>query len=108
MNRASETVADITYRANAIDGREIVVRLQRTPEAATLADAWARLVAIEPNVDPMSIEIEVREAAPTRRHVGENLRKDHEARGIGARWYGAADCANTQIDAQPSSASPAC
>jgi hypothetical protein len=84
MNRASETVADITYRANAIDGREIVVRLQRAPEAATLADAWARLVAIEPNVDPMSIEIEVRETLPTRRHAGENLRKDHEARGIGA------------------------
>jgi hypothetical protein len=39
MNRSSAAVADITYRANVIDGREIVLRLQRAPEAATLADA---------------------------------------------------------------------
>jgi hypothetical protein len=64
MNRSSEAVADITYRANVIDGREIVVRLQRAPKAATLADAWARLVDLDPGVDPMSIEIEIREALP--------------------------------------------
>jgi hypothetical protein len=64
MNRSSEAVADITYRANVIDGREIVVRLQRAPKAATLADAWARLVHLDPGVDPMSIEIEIREALP--------------------------------------------
>ena len=61
MRRTSEAIADITYRANVIGGRELVIRLRRAPEAATLADAWARLAAIDPGVDPMSIEIEIRE-----------------------------------------------
>jgi hypothetical protein len=64
MRRASEAVAEITYRANVIDGREVVVRSQRAPDTATLADAWARLTALDPGVDPMSIEIEIREALP--------------------------------------------
>ncbi len=64
MNRSSMAVADITYRANVADGGELVVRLQRAPEAATLADAWARLVAFDPAVDPRSIEIEIREPVP--------------------------------------------
>jgi hypothetical protein len=64
MRRASEGVAEITYRANVIDGREIVIRLLRAPDTATLADAWARLAALDPGVDPMSIEIEIRETLP--------------------------------------------
>jgi hypothetical protein len=62
MRNRFEAVADITYRANLIDGGELTVRLRRAPEAATLADAWARLAALDPGVDPMSIEIEIREA----------------------------------------------
>jgi hypothetical protein len=63
MRRTSEAIAAITYRANVIGGGELVVHLQRAPDATTLADAWARLVAIDPGVDPMSIEIEIREGA---------------------------------------------
>jgi hypothetical protein len=65
MKRSTEAFADITYRANRNDGREVVIRLRRAPEAATLADAWARFAALDPEVDPMSIEIEIREALPT-------------------------------------------
>jgi hypothetical protein len=62
MRRISKAIADITYRAKVIGGRELAIRLHRAPDAATLADAWARLAAIDPGVDPMSIEIEIREA----------------------------------------------
>jgi hypothetical protein len=61
MRSASEAVAEITYRANVIDGTEVVIRLQRAPDTATPADAWTRLVALDPGIDPMSIEIEIRE-----------------------------------------------
>jgi hypothetical protein len=64
MRSRFEAVADITYRANATDAGEVVVRLRRAPEAATLADAWARLSALDPGIDPMSIEVEIREALP--------------------------------------------
>jgi hypothetical protein len=62
MRRTFEAIADITYRANVIGRRELVIRHQRAPDAATLADASARLAAIDPGVDPMSIENEIREA----------------------------------------------
>jgi hypothetical protein len=61
MSNRLEHVADITYRANRIDGGELTARLRCAPEAATLADAWARLAALDPGVDPMTIEIEIRE-----------------------------------------------
>jgi hypothetical protein len=62
--RRTAAIADVTYRANIIGGRELVIRLRRAPDAATLADAWKRLASIDPGVDPMSIEIEIREALP--------------------------------------------
>jgi hypothetical protein len=66
MGRRTDAFADITYRANVIDGREVVVCLRRPPEAATLADAWARLAALDPGVDPRSIEIEIRAPGPSK------------------------------------------
>jgi hypothetical protein len=39
-----------------------------TPEAATLADAWAKFTSLYGEVDPYSIEIEIREK-PVRRRV---------------------------------------
>jgi hypothetical protein len=39
-----------------------------TPEAATLADAWAKFTALYEEVDPYSIEIEIREK-PVRRRI---------------------------------------
>jgi len=74
-------VAAITYRANALDGRELVIRLRCAPEAATLADAWSRLVVIDPGVDPTSIEIEIREAVPARRHPAREPKMGRAARG---------------------------
>jgi hypothetical protein len=38
-----------------------------TPEAATLADAWAKFTALYEEVDPYSIEIEIREKPAHRR-----------------------------------------
>jgi hypothetical protein len=73
MGRRTDAFADITYRANVIDGREVVVCLRRPPEAATLADAWARLAAVDPGVDPRSIEIEIRAVGPPKRTPGGNL-----------------------------------
>jgi hypothetical protein len=51
----------VVYRATVADGREAELRLRTDPESATLADAWARLSACYGQVDPRSIEIELRE-----------------------------------------------
>lgn len=57
-------LADITYRANRIDRREVALRLRLPASEATAADGWARLCSVHGPVDPRSIEIEVREVAP--------------------------------------------
>lgn len=63
MTADCETYADVTYRANRSGGGEAELRLALAPEAATVADAWARLSAAYGDVDPTSLEIEIREAA---------------------------------------------
>lgn len=65
MNNAEVvTCCDVTYRASTAGGGEAELRLAIAPEAATVADAWARLTAAFGNVDPTSLEIEIREASP--------------------------------------------
>lgn len=56
-------LADILYRANRIDRSEVTLRLRLPPEAATAADCWERLTATHGPVDPLTIEIEIREPA---------------------------------------------
>jgi hypothetical protein len=52
---------DVTYRGTSIGGKQAEVRLKSTYAAATLADAWGRLSELFEDVDPRSIEIEIRE-----------------------------------------------
>ena len=49
----------VVYRATSSAGRDLEIHLAIEPEAATVADAWSRLTGICPDVDPMSLEIEV-------------------------------------------------
>jgi hypothetical protein len=46
---------------------EASIEASMTPEAATLADAWARFTSLYGEVDPYSLEIEIREEPPQRR-----------------------------------------
>ena len=52
--------AAITYRATLAKGRDVELHLVMPPQLATLADAFARLNVCYRNVDPRSIEIEIR------------------------------------------------
>ena len=45
-------------------GSDRELRLRLRPEAATLSDAWLRLTARFGDVDPTTIEIEIREGVP--------------------------------------------
>ncbi|MBA3324118.1 MAG: hypothetical protein H0T41_02165 [Rhodobacteraceae bacterium] len=63
------------YRASIAGGGEAEIRLSIAPEAATVADAWARLTAAYDDLDPTSLEIEIRQAA---------LRPARQARDGGA------------------------
>jgi hypothetical protein len=56
--------AAVTYRCTLPSGREGVISLRLRPEAATLADAWLRLTTRFGDVDPRTIEIEIREGVP--------------------------------------------
>ena len=60
--------AAVTYRASDGD-RDLAMLLAIDPERATLADAWERLTAAFGEIDPASIEIEIRSrrAAPAAR-----------------------------------------
>jgi len=52
--------AAVTYRANTATGREVEIQLAISPASATPADAWARLTAVHADLDPKSLEIEIR------------------------------------------------
>ena len=53
--------ANVVYRAKAPKGHVVEVRFATlAPDSATVADAWARLSAARPGVDPSTIEIEIR------------------------------------------------
>lgn len=56
--------AAVTYRCTLAGGREGAISLRLRPEAATLSDAWLRLTARFGDVDPTTIEIEIREGVP--------------------------------------------
>jgi hypothetical protein len=51
----------VVYRGTLADGAEGEIRLRMRPERATLRDAWARLVARYGDVDPLTVEIEIRD-----------------------------------------------
>jgi hypothetical protein len=53
-------LARVTYRATVGNGRPASIELRLPPEAATVADAWARFSAIFEDVDPRSLEVEIR------------------------------------------------
>ena len=55
--------AAVTYRCTLPTGRDAALELRLRPEAATLSDAWLRLTATFGEVDPRTIEIEIREGA---------------------------------------------
>ena len=55
-------LARVTYRSALKDGREVEMSLALPPEAATVPDAWRRLTALYGWVDPLALEIEIREA----------------------------------------------
>jgi hypothetical protein len=59
----SDQPAYVIYRATSSRGRELEVHLAIAAEAATVQDAWSRLTRICPDVDPTSLEIEVRHEA---------------------------------------------
>jgi hypothetical protein len=61
---AKDAVAEVTYRATAA-GRDVQIQLRVAPATATAADAYRRLSARYPGVDPLSLEIEHRRAAHT-------------------------------------------
>lgn len=57
--------AHVIYRASVAGGREEAqIQLAIDPTAATAADAWARFTSVYHDVDLLSLEIEVRLAAP--------------------------------------------
>jgi hypothetical protein len=57
---ASFPGAAITYRGSRPCGAEVELHLVIDPNFATVARAWAALSAIHPDIDPRSIEIEIR------------------------------------------------
>lgn len=59
MDTHDSGLADVVYRATA-GARLVELRLALEPAAATVADAWARLSAMDAEVDPWTLEIEIR------------------------------------------------
>jgi hypothetical protein len=57
-------LARVTYRATVGGGREAAIHIVVPPDAATVADAWRRFSAMFAEVDPMSLEVEVRPFPP--------------------------------------------
>lgn len=51
----------VTYRCTLPSGRDVAMSLRLPAEAATLSDAWRRLVTCFGDFDPATIEIEIRE-----------------------------------------------
>jgi hypothetical protein len=49
----------VIYRASRSNGRPVEMHLAIRPEAATVADAWAKLTAFDSLLDPRSLEIEI-------------------------------------------------
>ena len=72
--------AAVTYRASDGD-RDLAMLLAIDPERATLADAWERLTAAFGEIDPSSIEIEVR-----LRRVAPAARRGDCGRVLQGRW----------------------
>jgi hypothetical protein len=62
--------AAVTYRASAGD-RDLAMQLAIDPARATMDDAWRRLTAVFGEIDPTTIEIEIR----PRRHMDGRLRR---------------------------------
>ena len=56
---------DVTYRGTGAGGRQAEIRLRTSFAAATLADAWTRFIELEVEVDPRTIEIELRRLETT-------------------------------------------
>ncbi len=54
--------AAVTYRANLASGQGVEMSLVLPPARATLLDAWSRLNAAYDEVDPTSLEVEIRRA----------------------------------------------
>lgn len=55
----NRSCAAVTYRASAGD-RDLAMQLAIDPDRATLDDAWRRLTAVFGEIDPATIEIEIR------------------------------------------------
>jgi hypothetical protein len=66
-SREHQACARVIYRATVSGGMEASIEASMIPEAATLADAWARLTSLYGEVNPYSLEIEIREEPPQRR-----------------------------------------
>ena len=60
----------VVYRGTLKDGGEAEVRLLMPGGDATMADAWSRLSARFGVVDPLSIEIEIRQRPARSGQVG--------------------------------------
>ena len=58
---ATDMTCAVTYRATSQAGEEAEIQLYLDADAATLADAWSRLTARYGQVDPETIEIQLRE-----------------------------------------------
>lgn len=65
MTIRPQPLADVTYRATVAGNREAELRLRMPLAAASAADGWARLSAVFAEVDPMTMEIEIREIVET-------------------------------------------
>ena len=61
--------AAVTYRATSASGTELEMRLVLPPARATLFDAWTRFTAIHGEVNPTSLEVEVRRGPAPRSRV---------------------------------------
>ena len=75
--------AAVTYRASAGD-RDLAMQLAIDPDRATLDDAWRRLTDVFGEIDPKTIEIEIR----PRRSMDGDLRRACCGRVLPFRaWY---------------------
>jgi hypothetical protein len=67
-SREHQACARVIYRATVSGGMEASIEASMPLEAATLADAWGRFTSLYREVDPYSLEIEIREE-PDQRQV---------------------------------------